>query len=320
MTQTTREIFEKYEIRKTKEQKASFRDYLTSLAKDKGYKVTTEESGKSVRNVIVGDPTGAEVIYTAHYDTCAAMPLPNFITPKCIPIYILYQVVLSLIIYIIPFSIMLSASPILEATGSKALFALALYGGYALLLGVTYLVINGPANKHTANDNTSGVTLLIDIMTDLPEELKDKVAFIFFDLEERGTVGSKCYKKMHPGVAKTKLVLNFDCVSDGKNILFVPKKGAYDTEHNITEAFAPAGEYAQSYSVEVARKAFYPSDQRNFERGVGVSALNKTKGGILYMNKIHTKRDTVYDEENIAFLKSGAIRLIEMLSKESVER
>ena len=66
MTQTTREIFEKYEIRKTKEQKASFRDYLTSLAKDKGYKVTTEESGKSVRNVIVGDPTGAEVIYTAH--------------------------------------------------------------------------------------------------------------------------------------------------------------------------------------------------------------------------------------------------------------
>lgn len=319
MTQTTREIFEKYEIRKTKEQKASFRDYLTSLAKDKGYKVTTEESGKSVRNVIVGDPTGAEVIYTAHYDTCAAMPLPNFITPKCIPIYILYQVVLSLIIYIIPFSIMLSANPILEATGSKALFALALYGGYALLLGVTYLVINGPANKHTANDNTSGVTLLIDIMSDLPEELKDKVAFIFFDLEERGTVGSKCYKKMHSGVAKKKLVLNFDCVSDGKNILFVPKKGAYDAETKIAEAFAPTGEYTESYSVEVARKAFYPSDQRNFERGVGVSALNKSKGGILYMNKIHTKRDTVYDEENIAFLKSGAIKLAEMLAKEKVE-
>ncbi|MBQ7343978.1 MAG: M28 family peptidase [Clostridia bacterium] len=319
MTETTKEIFEKYEVRKTKEQKAAFRDYLTSVAKDKGYKVVTEESGKSVKNVIVGDPGSAEVIYTAHYDTCAVMPLPNFISPKCLPLYILYQLVLSLIIYIIPFSIMLSANPILEATGSKALFALALYGGYALLLGMTYLVINGPANKHTANDNTSGVTLLIDIMSELPEELKSKVAFIFFDLEERGTVGSKCYKKLHPRVAKEKLILNFDCVSDGKNILFVPKKGAYDKEGAIAEAFTPTGEYTDSYSVEVARKAFYPSDQRNFERGVGVSALNKSKSGILYMDKIHTKRDTVYDEENIAFLKTGAIRLAEMLAKEKVE-
>ena len=320
MTETTREIFDKYEIRKTKEQKAAFRNYLTSLAKEKGYKVKTEESGKSVRNVVVGDPASAEVIYTAHYDTCAVMPLPNFITPKCIPIYVLYQLVLTLIIYIIPFSIMLSANPIFNATGSGALFNLALYGGYALLLGITYLVINGPANKHTANDNTSGVTLLIDIMSALPEELKDKVAFIFFDLEERGTVGSKCYKKMHPGVAKEKLIVNFDCVSDGKNILFVPKKGAYSKEREIAEAFAPTGEYAEKYSVEVARQAFYPSDQRNFERGVGVSALNKSKSDILYMNKIHTPRDTVYDEENIAFLKDGAIRLAEILANAKVEQ
>lgn len=320
MTETTREIFDKYEVRKTKEQKAAFRDYLTSVAKDKGYNVVTEESGKSVKNVIVSDPKSAEVIYTAHYDTCTAMPLPNFISPKCIPLYILYQLVLLLIIYIIPFSIMLSANPVLEATGSKALFALALYGGYALLLGMTYLIINGPANKHTANDNTSGVTLLIDIMSELPEELKDKVAFIFFDLEERGTVGSKCYKKLHPRVAKEKLILNFDCVSDGKNILFVPKKGAYDKESVIAEAFTPTGEYEGKYSVEVAKKAFYPSDQRNFERGVGVSALNKSKSGILYMNKIHTKRDTVYDEENIAFLKDGAIKLAEMLTKEKIEQ
>ena len=319
MTETSREIFEKYEVRKTTEQKAAFRNYLTSFANEKGYKVKTEEAGKNVRNVVVGDPTRAEVIYTAHYDTCAVMPMPNFITPKCIPLYILYQLVLTLIIYIIPFSVMLSANPILDATGSKALFSLALYGGYALLLFITYLVINGPANKHTANDNTSGVTLLIDIMSDLPTELKDKVAFIFFDLEERGTVGSKCYKKMHPGVAEKKLILNFDCVSDGQNILFVPKKGAYDKESKIAAAFAPADKYIDKYTVEVARGAFYPSDQRNFVCGVGVSALNKSKSGILYMNRIHTKRDTVYDEENIAFLKDGAIRLAEMLANEKIE-
>jgi hypothetical protein len=57
----------------------------------------------------------------------------------------------------------------------------------------------------------------------------------------------------------------------------------------------------------------YPSDQRNFDLGVGVSALNKTKHGLLYMNKIHTKRDTVYDEENIEFLKNGAIELARII-------
>ena len=319
MTETTREIFDKYEIRKTKEQKAAFRNYLTSLADEKGYRATTEQVGRSAKNVIIGDPSSAEIIYTAHYDTCPVMPLPNFITPKCIPIYILYQLVLSLVIYIIPFTIMFSANPILDATGSKALFSLALYGGYALLLGISYLVMKGPANKHTANDNTSGVTLLIDIMCELPEELKDKVAFIFFDLEELGTIGSKGYKMKHPKIAKEKLVLNFDCISDGQNILFVPKKGAHDKESAITEAFTPTGEYKDKYTVEVAKKAFYPSDQRNFECGVGVSALNKSKSGILYMNKIHTPRDTVYDEENIAFLKTGAIKLAEMLTKEKVE-
>ena len=120
---------------------------------------------------------------------------------------------------------------------------------------------------------------------------------------------------MHPGVAKDKLIINFDCVSDGDNILFVPKKGAYYATGMIEEAFSPTEKYEGKYSVEVARKAFYPSDQINFNRGVGVSALNKTKGGILYMDKIHTNKDTVYNEENIEFLKEGAIKLAKILTE-----
>ena len=320
MTETTKTVLKKYQVRKNKKQKSEFISFAKEKAESLGYEVSVEDGSFGARNIVVGDPTTAKAVFTAHYDTCAVMPLPNFITPKCIPIYILYQLVLSLVIYIIPFTIMFSANPILDATGSKALFNLALYGGYALLLGISYLVMKGPANKHTANDNTSGVTLLIDIMCELPEELKDKVAFIFFDLEELGTIGSKGYKTKHPKIAKEKLVLNFDCVSDGQNILFVPKKGAYDKESAITEAFTPTGEYKDKYTVEVAKKAFYPSDQRNFECGVGVSALNKSKSGILYMNKIHTPRDTVYDEENIAFLKDGAIRLAEILANAKVEQ
>lgn len=316
MTQTTKDIFEKHEVRKTKEQKKRFREYLSSIAKERGFNVTTEKATGGATNVIVGDPESARVIFSAHYDTCAVMPIPNFITPKCIPIYIIYQLFLTTAIYIIPFLLMFSSANVLEATDSGVLYLLTLFGGYALLILFSYLMMAGPANKHTANDNTSGVTLLIDIMQELPEELMDKVAFIFFDLEEMGTFGSAGYKKLHPKVAKEKLLLNFDCVSDGENILFVAKKGAHSVTEKLKEAFRPEGKHDGKFSVDIATKgAFYPSDQAHFAKGVGVAALKKSKHGILYMNRIHTKRDTVYCEENIEFLKDGAIKLVKILSE-----
>ena len=311
MTETTREIFEKHEIRKTKEQRKGFREWLISYAKSNGYEAREEEVTKKAANVIVGNPAEADVVYTAHYDTCAVMPLPNFITPKNILIYIIYQLILTAVLFAVPITVMFILAPIvLRATGSDALYTAMLIGGYAMLIGILLLMRNGPANKHTANDNTSGVTLLVDLMRDMPIELRHKVAYIFFDAEELGTIGSKIYKKKHTRVAKTRPVINFDCVSEGKNILFVAKKKASALDEKLREAFKSN----DTYSVEVATKGvFYPSDQRNFELGVGVSALNKTKHGILYMNKIHTPRDTVYDEENIAFLKNGAIDLARII-------
>lgn len=311
MTETTKEIFEKHQIRKTKEQRAAFREYLTVTAKSYGYRTGVETGGKNLANVVVGDPKNADVIFTAHYDTCPVMPLPNFITPKCFPIYLLYQLILTTIMLILPILVMAVLAPLVaNKTGSEDLGTLVTLLGYALLWVILLLMMKGPANKHTANDNTSGVTLLIDIMRDLPEEVRPKAAFIFFDLEELGTVGSKIYKKRHPDIAKSKPVINFDCVSDGKNILFALKKNSAYLAPKLLEAFRPNG----TYSVEaIAKGVFYPSDQRNFDLGVGVAALNKTKRGLLYMNRIHTPRDTVYDEENIEFLKNGAIELAKII-------
>ena len=88
MRETTREIFEKHEIRKNKEQRKGFREWLLSYARSQGYTAKEERISKGAANVVVGNPAEADVIYTAHYDTCAVMPFPNFITPKSIPIYI----------------------------------------------------------------------------------------------------------------------------------------------------------------------------------------------------------------------------------------
>ncbi|MBE5819089.1 MAG: hypothetical protein E7312_08565 [Clostridiales bacterium] len=65
------------------------------------------------------------------------------------------------------------------------------------------------------------------------------------------------------------------------------------------------------FNVEVASKGiFYPSDQAQFPCGVGVAALRKSKRGILYMNKIHTKNDTVFDEKNIEYLTKHSAKLV----------
>lgn len=190
MRETTKEIFEKHEIRKSKEQRRRFREWLISYARSQGYAAREETVSKNAVNVVVGNPAEANVIYTAHYDTCAVMPLPNFITPKSIAIYVIYQLALTAVLFAVPITVMFVLAPIVyRATDSDAIYFAMLGGGYALLIGILMLMRYGPANKHTANDNTSGVTLLVDIMTDMPSEMRHKVAYIFFDLEEVGMVG-----------------------------------------------------------------------------------------------------------------------------------
>ena len=52
----------------------------------------------------------------------------------------------------------------------------------------------------------------------------------------------------------------------------------------------------------------------NFKGGVGVAALKySSKFRVHYMDKIHTKHDTIFSEANIKFLAEGALRLMEKL-------
>jgi hypothetical protein len=172
------------------------------------------------------------------------------------------------------------------------------------------MMLMGPANKHTANDNTSGVTALLAIMEDLPQEMREQVAFVFFDNEEIGLVGSRSFFTAHKSVMKNKLLMNFDCVSDGNDVLFVLPKAALKYEGAIAESFAPTADY----NVTIAKKhVVYPSDQACFPLGVGVAALKRTRRGLLYMNRIHTARDVIYNEENIEFIARGSLELVKKL-------
>ena len=89
MTELSRKILEEYQIRKSAKQKEDFWCFLLDELRGMGYEAKIE--GKSSKNIVVGDPETAKVIYTAHYDTCPVLPIPNFITPRNFVWYLLYQ-------------------------------------------------------------------------------------------------------------------------------------------------------------------------------------------------------------------------------------
>lgn len=303
MTDSTKIIFANHEIRKSKQQKTYFIDWVSGYIKNIGYDVKIEKGSFGARNIVVGDVKNARVIFTAHYDTCAAMPIPNFITPKSILCYIIYQIILSLFIIALPVAVAFLVGLIEEAL----MPLVTLVGIYTMLL----LLMFGPANKHTANDNTSGVTTVLDLLTALPEDKRGEVAFVLFDLEEAGLLGSSSFAKKHRDEIKHTLLINFDCVSDGDNILFALNRKAKE----YTEVIKTAYDTNSNFNVDVCYKGvFYPSDQMNMPKGVGVAALKKSKKlGVLYMDKIHTKKDTVYKLENIDFLVKGSLNLIDSI-------
>lgn len=301
MTSTTREILENYQIRKSKKQKSAFIQWLEPVVRAKGYEMKVEK-GSGARNIVIGDVDSAKVVFAAHYDTCAVMPFPNFITPKSIFLYIVYQFVLTFLL-LVP-AVLTAAMARFLFPGFESLVTL------LVLYGTLGLMIFGPANKHTVNDNTSGVTAVLDLMNAMPADLRGKAAFVLFDLEEAGLIGSSAFASKHKKVMKDKLLINMDCVSDGETVLFcLRKKSRQDAD--LLKACFPSDDRVTSDFV--TKRYVYPSDQINFPRGVGVAALLKTKGGLLYMDKIHTAKDRVYREENIAYLVEGCIRLTEMI-------
>lgn len=303
MTGISETILKDYMIRKTKDQKTRFIDYMKSVFPE----LTVEEDKKN-RNLVLGNADTAKVLLTAHYDTCVKMPFPNFITPMNFWTYLGYQLLVCIPFFVVLFGVSIAAYAMTQDNSVSYLL-----GYFSMMAMMFYLLKGGPANPWTANDNTSGVITLVELYQVMPQALKEQVVFVFFDNEESGLLGSGAFvKKRKKEALKQQLILNFDCVSDGDNFLFVLNKPAMK---DYAEAFRNAypGNEKKNVLVESTAKAFYPSDQSKFPVSAAVSALNKHKWLGLYMDKIHTPKDRIFDTDNILYLRDGTIRLLEEL-------
>jgi hypothetical protein len=153
------------------------------------------------------------------------------------------------------------------------------------------------------NETVAGVDHLNDAVNDYIEqfnELHDYVDDYFDNLDVQQEINNK-------------LLINYDCVSDGDNILLVLNKATRKYfEQPVKDVFKSNGD--KIVHIHSSSTTFYPSDQIGFPINIAVSALKKNRILGLYMNRIHTSRDTVFDERNIEFISNKTKQLIEKIS------
>lgn len=299
------DVLHSFPVRKTKKQKQAFRDAIQSYCATMGYDAVIEKGKMGANNIIIGNPETAKYLVTAHYDTPAALPVPNLITPCSFWPFLGYQLLLTvliLLVALIPGFVLVSAG--MDAEAASRIWLLTLYVILALML-------IGPANKSNANDNTSGVVTVLETAKSMPQSYRNQVCFILFDLEEAGLIGSSSYQKAHKKQTQNQIILNLDCVGDGNELMMFPTKKLLKDSEKMENLRRITGTWGEK-SIRIREKgfAYYPSDQKNFSYGVGIAAMRRSRWAGLYCSRIHTKRDTILEETNVNILRAAIVSLI----------
>lgn len=297
MHEYSKKILDDFLVRKSYAQKTRFLDYVTKMLDERNILYSIEEGGKILksRNLVVGDLKNAKTILTAHYDTQACLPIPNLITPLSWTGIILYNIFI--LLFILVTSIIIGE--IASLIAGEYLAGITIFLVYFMI----FYMFFGKANKHTANDNTSGVILLLELILNIDNF--DDICIVFFDLEEVGMIGSSRFKSLHKLELKSDMILfNFDCISDGDAFYFkVPT--SFKLEH-LQEVFTST----DTKEAIITYKGYYPSDQINFGFGIACASLKK-KWNTYYIDRIHTSKDTIFKEENIIWYKEKVLEYID---------
>lgn len=302
-------ITRQFPIRRTAEQKKAFRDWAVQEIGRMGYSVKVEKNGLSHENVIVGNPENAPMLFTAHYDTAVNMLLPNVFLPKNPLLSLLYSAAMVVLLMLLSALLMLALGAVIQDPRIVRTLWLLVY--VALILWMTR---GGFANKSNVNDSTSGVAALLTMMKQLPEEHREKAAFILFDNEEKGMGGSKAYAKEHLQVGYTRLTVNLGCIGVGENLLVISRK--------LARQYREFGFLQRQVEKITTHKVFFfdslgtaaGSDWKSFKCGVNICACKRSKLLGFYVPHLHTRRDTAADERNIAAVANALAACVEELA------
>ena len=286
-----------YPVRKTLQEKIDFRNYILEMLKKKGIQAKVECTKDTKNdNIVVGDPTTAKVVFTAHYDTPACSIFPNIMMPKHRILFYAYQFVPIIFLLMVSLSVAFLTNALIN--DDRAFYISFLVSYYGLFFGI----MRAFKNKKNYNDNTSGVATVLSVIDYLSQDELKNVAFILFDNEEKGKKGSKAYFNDHKDEMMDKFLINFDCVGNGDNFIFIAQKDAMDsTEYKLLES---SFDNKDIFNLEFLshKQGDSNSDHKNFPKGVACVACKKMNNGLLYTPHIHTNKDVMANNSNIEFL------------------
>lgn len=301
-------LLQAHPVRLSRAQKDAFLEETKTLLKSMGYQTAISEEPflAKNRNLIAGSPEEAALVFTAHFDTPYRMLVgSNTIFPRNLLLTVLVQ---------LPLVLAVVGAQILTLIGMAVLgaplWAAQLAGLGALVLAFWLLAFCVP-NHGNRNDNTSGVMTVLEIAAALPAAQRPKAAFVLFDNEEKGMLGSMGFRKKRRQFMRDKTILNFDCVGEGDSILLLQSEAAQKDVALLAalEGARPAsGKRLQSCS---AKGYLYPSDHMLFEKHIAAAAFQEKKPFGLYISKLHTRRDMVLEQENILLLRQWMCGLVE---------
>ena len=297
---TARDYFEiidgQFPVRKGRAQKDAFLKYAQAIVHKMGYACRVEENKGALthRNLVVGEPVRARVVFTAHYDTPAMSLWPDLQTPRNPLFNLFYQMLITALLLAVSFGVML-ATHLLLGNARLSLWMLPL-----TFVSLLALIQYGPANKHNRNDNTSGLAALLALMGQLPAEKREQVAFILTDHSSQGALGARAYAKAHPQAQYTPLVIDLNCLGTGEIMGFATRLA------RSHPAFETLREALDGKVFNSNRGFAYAADHSAFKCSVGLIACKKVPVLGWCVDRIHTRRDTVADP---AVMQKAADRL-----------
>ena len=295
MTDYAALLSERFPIRKTAAQRQAFREWLMAELKELGYKPKEETNGYfKAHNIIVGNPEKTAALFTAHTDTPARWILPDFWFPKNICAWLLWQI-LHMILLLLPALAVYLA--VWQISGQNA--RIGLWGFVLTYLAVLLLSQFGPANRVNRGEDAD-LAAMLTLMASLPEEDRDKAAFLFTDHGAVGGLGTKAWAKENAVAAYTRLTVVFARIGAGETILTVSNKFTEKTTgYGSLKASFEHGEQRPLECCQ-AMRCTVRGGRKAFRCGVSLTACHRSRFLGLWCRGGHTPGDNELDPENIA--------------------
>ena len=299
-------FFSEFETRARRKAKDAFIERTKEGFREIGYtdaEMTMQQSTLGGKNLVVGKPD-AVFIFIAHYDTPARNGWLVLAFSK------MWGMGFASLFGTLVIILLSSPGIVLDRVDISP--DLALFIRWVLLLVIISLFVI--KNPHNHNDNTSGCLGVYNVATIVAGNpaLREKCAFVLFDMEEQGLLGSSAFakwrRKQYPGRDGSR-VINLDCIADGDVLVVASRK-----KQAAAAERSQLAEFLQAEGFETVQKTSsllgYLSDHANFQRGVMLAFLRRSKLGGLYIPNIHTSRDTACDLEQIERLSQAVVKYV----------